>query len=292
MFSTSYFNYNFSLLIFNILFLSRKTVQSLYSYHSIRSYRSFSLRNIPVHIALLVYLVLIVHCLTTLFFRYSFNIILNLICPFTVYQFLAYSAMSSRYSDGSVDCFYGLQQLSLNSLEILYCAGYLPYKFFPHTGFYLNLPVFLNSLLVMFLCGNIFHVGEFMSKRSAELIFFAHSQGNWKKTEEIATDDWQSDKTYVKGEIVKHKGECWEGIGKFNNCEPGKYEVYVLNILFKDPVKTMRKANVLTGICGVVHNVYLIYLPFHYSQVFSVIIISFVLIRNIGICKNLKVPNV
>lgn len=292
LYGTSYFNYNYSLLIFNALFLSRKTVQSLYTFCSIRSTTLVNLMNAPLYTLLMIYGILIVHCLTILFFHYSFNVLLNLICPFTAYQFLAYSAMSSRYSDGSVDCFYSLQQISLNSLEILYCAGYLPYKFFPSSGYYLNMQVFMNSLLVMFLCDTIFHFGEFMKKRSAELMFFAHSQGDWKKCDEMASEEWQSDKTYNRGDVVKHRGYCWKGIGKYNNCEPGKYETYILTFLFKDPQNTMKRINLITAISAGIHSIYLVYLPFQYSQIVSVLIFAYVLIRNIIISKHLKLPNI
>ena len=189
LYNTSYFNYNYSLLIFNALFLSRKTVQSIYSYYSIRQSNNLTYSNLPLYFLLILYGMILFLCLTALFFHYSFNIILNLICPFTAYQFLAYSAMASRYSDGSIDCFYSIQQISLNSLEILYIAGYLPYKFFPSSGFLLNMPIFMNSLFVMFLCDTFFHLGEFIKKRGAELIFFAHSQGDWIKTDEPAIED-------------------------------------------------------------------------------------------------------
>jgi Putative transmembrane protein len=292
LYSTSYYNYNYSLLIFNALFLSRKTLQSIYTYYHIRSYAYLNLVTIPIYLGIAIYLLILLNCLATLFLHYSFNIILNLICPFTAYQFLAYSATSARYSDGGIDCFYSLQQISLSSLEILYCAGYLPYKFFPITGFYFNSPVFFNSLLVMFLSDTILHFGEFVKKRASELIFFAHSQGDWKKTNEMPFEEWQTEKTYVRGEVVKHKGKFWKGVGKYNNCEPGKYETYILTYLFRDPVCTLRRLNLITGICASIHNIYLICLPFQYSQVFSVLIFSYVLIRNISICKNLRLPNV
>jgi hypothetical protein len=154
------------------------------------------------------------------------------------------------------------------------------------------MPVFMNTLLVMFLCDTILHFGEFMKKRSPELMFFAHSQGDWKKTEEISAEEWQSDKTYSRGEVVKHKGSSWKAIGKYNICEPGKYETYILVFIFKDPIATLKKLNFLTAICAGVHNLYLVYLPFQYSQIFSVFIFSYVLIRNLSICNNLKLPNI
>ena len=292
LYSTSYYNYNYSLLIFNSLFLSRKLFQTLYSYCTIRSPNTLTLSTLLLYLILGIYSILLLHSLISLFFNHSFNIILNMICPFTAYEFLAYSAMTSRYSDGSIDCFYSLQKISLNSLEILYCAGYLPYKFFPTSGFYLNLPVFLNALLVVFLCDIAMHFGEFIKRRGAELVFFAHTQGDWQRTGEIATEEWQPEKGYSKGMIVKHKGDCWKGMGKMNNCEPGKFEAYVLTFIFKDPVKTLKTINFVTAGSAVIHNIYMVYLPFQYSQVISIMIFSYVLVQNMTICKKLKLPNV
>lgn len=292
LYSTSYFNYNFSLLIFNTLFLSRRLFQVLYSYNLLRCTNAFTLPTLSLYILFGIYSVLVLHSLASLFFQQSFNIILNMVCPFTAYQFLAYNAMASRYSDGSLDCFYNIQQISLSSLEIFYCVGYLPYKFFPTSGFYFNLPAFFNTLAVLFLCDNALHFGEFINKRSAELIFFAHSQGEWQKTGEIATEEWQNDKAYNKNDLVRYKNECWKGVGKVNLCEPGKFENFVLNFLFKDPVRSLKGVNFTTAIGAGIHNIYMIYQPFHYSQAISVLIFSYVLTRNIGICKRLKLPNV
>jgi hypothetical protein len=185
-----------------------------------------------------------------------------------------------------------MQQISLNSLEVIYCAGYLPYKFFPSSGFHLGFPVFLSTLISTFVCYSALHVGEFMKKRSAELVIFAFDSGNWEKSEDDARDDWNPEKKYTRGAVVRHKGCSWKAEGRYNSSEPGKYEAQILNLMFKDPVVFLNRVNIFTVVSAVVHCFYLMYLPFHYSQVVTTAVFGVVLIRNIKICKNLKLPNI
>lgn len=291
LYNTSYFNYNYNLLIFVILFLSRRTMETVYIYYSLRNLSMLSLSCAPLWLVLSMYSLMITHCVTNLFFNHSFSIILTLICPFSAYKLLT-TTSATRYLDGCINCFYHMQQIALNSLEVIYCAGYLPYKYFPSTGYYLSIPMFISTLLTTFICYTALHVGEFIRKRSSELVFFALEQGDWEKTEEKPFEDWNSDKKYARGQVVRHKGMFWKAEGRFNTCEPGKYEAQVLNLMFKDPISTMKKINILTALFAAGHNFYLVYLPFHYSQVVSILLFGYVLVRNIRIFRNLKLPNV
>lgn len=290
LYSLSYFNYNFNLLIFIFLFLSRRTIESIYTYNSVRNHTLLNFRNLSLWILLSIYSLLLTHCVTNLFFNYSLSVILTLICPFSAYKLLTTSS-STRYLDGCMNCFYHMQQISLNSLEVVYCAGYLPYKFFPSSGYHLSFPVFLSTLLTTFVCYSALHVAEFVKRRSAELVFFAFDSGNWMKTEEKAQEEWNPDKKYMRGAVVRHKGNSWKAEGRYNSSEPGKYEAQILNLMFKDPVSCLKKINFFTGLSALIHNIYLFYTPFHYSQVICTFLYGFVLLRNIKICRNLKLPN-
>ena len=291
LYNTSYFNYNYNLLIFVILFLSRRTMEAVYISYSLRNHSVFNLNGVSVWLVLSVYSLLLTHCIANLFFNYSFSVILTLICPFSAYKLLT-TTSTARYLDGCTNCFYHMQQIILNSLEVVYCAGYLPYKYFPATGYYMNGPMFLSTILTTFVCYTGLHIGEFMKKRSAELVLFALEQGDWQKTEEKPIEDWNMDKKYPRGHVVRHKGTYWKAEGRFNTCEPGKYEAQLLSLLFKDPLWTMKRVNILTALCAGGHNFYLMYLPFHYTQVISILLFGYVLTRNIRIFRNLKLPNV
>lgn len=178
LYGTSYYNYNFSLLAFNVCFLSRRLLQSLYMHFYIRDPLKRSTKFLGLTFIAISYTVTLVHCIAMLFFEFSYNLVFNLVCPFMAYLYFSQSSLKSRYTEGCSDCFYSLQQIVLHTLEVMYCAGYLPYKFLPSHGFIIYTSAYLVAMFNLTYVTFMLHLVEFMRRRSVELNFYAISLGD------------------------------------------------------------------------------------------------------------------
>ncbi|CAG9331230.1 unnamed protein product [Blepharisma stoltei] len=291
LYGTSYYNYNFALLSFNTFFLSRRFIQALYMYLYLRDPLKRSLKFLGLTFIGISYTVTIVHSIAMLFFELSYSLLLNLVCPFIAYLYFSQGSAKSRYSEGCSDCFYSLQQILLHTLEAMYCAGYLPYKFLPSHGFIVYTAAYLNAMSTLTFVTFLLYLVELMRKRSVELNFYAISLGDWTQARyEGQAEEWSHDKNYSKGQIVFYKGEYWKAVGMFNSCEPGKNETYFLSHFFQDPLKTFYRIILIEAFFIALQLWVLTALSFHPTYVISLASLLYILLRTVYCFRKLSVP--
>jgi hypothetical protein len=171
----------------------------------------------------------------------------------------------------------------LNSVEAIYCAGYLPYKFLSTSETFVYIPEFLNAFIMLGINIWTLLLSEFVRKRSIELSFHANTLGDWTKCYSVRpnVEEWSPEKNYNKGDIVTFKGNTWKAVGIINSAEPGKYETYFLYTIFEDPIGTYVKMIMWMGFVIILSLGFILNHPFSYSFAIGFISHIYVLVRTI-----------
>lgn len=247
LFSSNFSEYNYSLITMNVCLILRRILLSISGAWALSDPTNHSFYFIPLNLLIIGTSITLASALINLFEVFTLGLVMSLIFPIASFLYLYSSQTNLRYSEGFYDCYFSIKQIYLNSVQILFFGGYLPYKLLS-SKILINLSVYMNALFMLGACNLIFQTGELLRKRGVELSFHAHTTGNWRAVKDgDGIEEWNSTKTYLKGENVWYNDRKWRAVGRFNMCKPGLKQAWYLYFLFEDPGRVLFNLNILTG---------------------------------------------
>jgi len=107
-------------------------------------------------------------------YSYTFSLVLSLIVPMGAYCYMFSGREKTRYSEGWSDGYTCIMYVLLHTLEAVYFAGFLPYKFLLSTETYVYIPEYINTLGMMAVTIGWLQFSEMLRRRSIELSFHAN----------------------------------------------------------------------------------------------------------------------
>ena len=285
LFYTSFHNYNFALMGLNTCVPLRRLTQSTHFHLLMQDPLKRDWKFTGLLLLSIGYTITMVHCIAVLLLTYTCNVFKGVILPIAIFCTMCQRPPKKRYLKGYEDCFYGLKRILIQSIEVTYCAGYLPIHFISENGLLINTHPYLNALMLLAFTTFAVQFGEFMRKRSLELSFHAKRTGRWTKvsSDPLLHEKWNPDTTYSKGQLVSYKGSVFRASSSLNASEPCKVEPCILHSLFKSPSKAMLNLNFVTTGLVILQLVIFLELPLHPSCLVSFVCLVYVLLRNIRI---------
>ena len=286
LFSLDLESYNFALILFNICLLSRRCLRYIYyrvtNRDPLKKHYSFKI----LILILIAYILTFLHAILSLCLQYSLSLIFSLTLPLLTYLYVLQQDNKNRYSEGYNDGFSCIQNAILQTLETLYCVGYLPYKFMDATALNINYSQYLNALAMLVFPCFALQLGELFRKRSVELCFHARTIGDWCKFNTSAEcEEWNSERTYAKGETVSYQGSKWKALGKITTCEPGKTETFLMYWLFGNPIKSYLKLTMLSGLILCLELGCLFTMSFRLSYLIGCFSLIYSMVRNMSLAS-------
>jgi hypothetical protein len=168
------YNFNMSLVFFSICFISRRCLRVLTSLGKLsrRKYlaKAFSFLSSANNITL-------VHCTLALASTSSLLQILNLALPFVVSRYIGQKHEAIQSSDPT-SC---VKNCFISGFEVFICAGFLPIRYLPQTGYYIEYTEYLCCLLSLLYTVNVFQLAYLITANCEVFTPQAITLGYWKK---------------------------------------------------------------------------------------------------------------
>lgn len=264
LYHTAFYNYHWSLLTFNVCFLTRHVFSSLRRYVSIRDPLRKSEFGLAVGILCVTSALVQIYCIGKLFLTAAWHMVMFIVI-WELAQYLSPTEAKDRYLSGSVDAYQCWRSSLLRVVEITVFGSILPYQLVAKPGAYIDTLNYVITVLSLFCAGASIVATELLRKRSLELNCYLRSIGNWElvvPTRHVV-EEWKQERTYNRGEFVRHASQTWRAVGKVTTiCEPGKHETSALYRLFSSPAESLFKVKWATALAILLHLYCLLYRPY------------------------------
>ena len=263
LYHTAFYNYHWSLLTFNICFLTRHVFSSLRRYVSIRDPLRRSEFGLAVGILCVTSALVQIYCIWKLF-PAGWHIGMFIVI-WVLAQYLCPGETKDRYLSGNVDAYQCWVTSMLRVVEITVFGSVLPYQLVARPGAYIDTINYVITVLSLLCAGASIVATELLRKRSLELNSYLRSMGNWELVvpSRHVVEEWKPERPYNRGELVRHANQTWRALGKVTTlCEPGKHEASALYRLFSSPAESLFKVKWATALATLLHLYCLLYLPY------------------------------
>lgn len=287
LFHTALYNYHWSLLVFNLCFLTRHVLWSLQRYVSIRDPLRKTEFGLAVWFLRATTVLTIIYCLSKFLYHISVPMVLFIVF-WLLTQYFNPGENKDRYLNGSVDAYMCCRNLMLRIAEVTLCGSVLPYQLIARPGAYIDVGNYLITILSLLCAGVSIVSSELLRKRSLELNSYLRSIGSWEAVcaTRHVVEDWKPDRSYNKGEMVRHGNQTWKALGKVTTmCEPGKHESSLLYRVFNNPSESLFTVKCATALAILVHLYCLLYRPYAASCCLSFACLLYAGIRSQLISK-------
>eukprot|EP00359_Climacostomum_virens_P000135 CAMPEP_0204898874 /NCGR_PEP_ID=MMETSP1397-20131031/1531_1 /ASSEMBLY_ACC=CAM_ASM_000891 /TAXON_ID=49980 /ORGANISM="Climacostomum Climacostomum virens, Strain Stock W-24" /LENGTH=277 /DNA_ID=CAMNT_0052066761 /DNA_START=116 /DNA_END=949 /DNA_ORIENTATION=+ len=270
-----------SLFFFSVCFLNRRFLRTL-DFIGKQSRKKYFIKSLT-YISLANTLTL-GHCAFTLATSSSILQILILVLPFVFSKYVGQWHESTQAKDPTSvvkNCF-------ISGFEIFLCAGFLPIRYLPSTGYYVEYIEYLSCLVSLLFMTNAIHLAHILSYNCAAFSAQAHHAGFWTKHRLVPyCPQWMPNQLYDREAIVSYKGQCWRAVGELNASEPGNQDAFYLHYLFSSPVQVYRRLLWACGASICLHWLVLCFIAFTYALLLSYLSLVYVTVRVLWMTREL-----
>lgn len=281
---TALHNFNMSLFFFSVCFINRRLLRAL-SYLGKLSRQKHFIKGLGYLAA--ANSITLGHCSLALATSSSILQVFIIVLPFVLSRYVGQIHEPVQARDPT-SC---VKNSFLSGFEVFVCAGFLPIRYLPSTGYYVEYIEYLVCLVTLLFNTNAIHLAHLLASKCAEFSAQASSLGFWTKHRFIAyCPQWSPLKQYEQEAIVTYEGECWKAACKVNTAEPGSQDSFYLYYLFSNPVHVYRRLLWACGTAICLQWLVLCFIAFTYALLLSYLSVLYVTLRVLWMARQL-VPN-